>query len=253
MSTPTRPTARTTSLARLLLVMTAVLAPWHAAGESVSKPAPCVEDAMIVFDASGSMSGTDRFGIATMVTRIEKVRTALGQVLPEVQASRRIGLIAYGPGPYNKCDNIHLELEPDYDAGDRIMRAVAKLNPAGRTPLTAAVAEAVRVLAYREKPGIIVLVTDGEETCGRAPCALAETLRVQGKQLTVHVIGYRVKDYSWTGTQAYESKCLPEKTGGLYVSVQSTDDLIAAFRKMLGCPYLTELQGPRADQFAVTR
>ena len=43
---------------------------------------PCNEDAMIVFDASGSMAGTVGLGIATPVTRIDEVRTALGAVLP---------------------------------------------------------------------------------------------------------------------------------------------------------------------------
>lgn len=206
----------------------------------------CNEDAMIVFDASGSMSGTDRLGIGTMVTRIEKVRTALAQVLPEVARARRIGLITYGPGPYNQCDNIHLDVEPDFNAADRIMSVVKKLNPAGRTPLTTSVVKAAQVLRFKEKPAVIVLVTDGEETCGGAPCALARDLKEQGKQTTVHVIGYRVKDYSWTGAQAFESRCLPETTGGLYISVQTTDDLIAAFRRTLSCQYLTELRQPRS-------
>lgn len=35
---------------------------------ATSDNAACGEDAMIVFDASGSMSGTDRLGIATMTT-----------------------------------------------------------------------------------------------------------------------------------------------------------------------------------------
>lgn len=211
--------------------------------ERPEQPPGCSDDAMIVFDASGSMAGVDRLGISTMITRIEKVRTALGQVLPEVTPSRRIGLITYGPGPYNKCDNIHLDVEPQFNASEPIMDAVRKLNPAGRTPLTSSVTEAANVLRYKEKPAVIVLVTDGEETCNGDPCALAQTLHTQGKQTTVHVIGYRVRDYSWTGAQAYQSKCLPEKTGGLYVSVESTDDLIAAFRKTLGCPFLTDLGG----------
>ena len=225
------------------LVIAATASPLGAL-EPDTRPA-CNEDAMIVFDASGSMSGTERFGIGNMVTRIEKVRTALGQVLPEVAPTRRIGLITYGPGPYNKCDNIHLEAEPDFNAAERIMCAVNRLNPAGRTPLTASVSEAARVLRFKEKPAVIVLVTDGEETCGGAPCALAEDLKSQGKQTTVHVIGYRVKDYSWTGAQALQSKCLPDKTGGLYISVQSTEDLVTAFRRTLGCPYLTELRDRR--------
>lgn len=203
--------------------------------------AACQEDAMIVFDGSGSMSGTERLGISNFVTRIDKVRRAMRQVLPEVAPLRRIGLMTFGPGPYNKCDNIKLELEPDYDAADRIMRAVERLNPAGRTPLTAALKEAARVARYKEKPVVLVLVTDGEETCGGSPCGLADELKSSGKDTTVHVIGYRARDYSWTGQGALQSRCLPEKTGGLYISVESTDELIAALRKTLGCPYLTEV------------
>ena len=40
-------------------------------------PAPCREDAMIVFDASGSMAGNTSQGIATTVPRIDEVRSAL--------------------------------------------------------------------------------------------------------------------------------------------------------------------------------
>lgn len=229
--------------ARLIAIATTfalALAPVARAAEAPTDA--CDEEVMIVFDGSGSMSGTERLGIATFVTRIDKVRTALAQVLPEVAPSRRIGLITYGPGPYNKCDNIQLELEPRLDATDLIMEAVGKINPAGRTPLTAAVKDAAKVLRHTEKPSVIVLVTDGEETCGGSPCQLAEDLHSTGKQTTVHVIGYRVKDYSWTGASALQSKCLADKTGGHYISVESTDDLIAAFRKTLSCPFLTRLQ-----------
>uniref|UniRef100_UPI00356A4C35 hypothetical protein n=1 Tax=Methyloceanibacter sp. TaxID=1965321 RepID=UPI00356A4C35 len=40
----------------------------------------CTDDAMIVFDASGSMSGNVMLGMATAITRIDEVRSALGKV-----------------------------------------------------------------------------------------------------------------------------------------------------------------------------
>jgi Ca-activated chloride channel family protein len=204
-------------------------------------PGACTEDAMIVFDASGSMAGTEYLGIATFVTRIDKVRKALANVLPSVARYRKIGLITYGPGPYNKCDNIKLEAEPRLSAASRILAVVNALVPAGRTPLTAAVSKAADVLHFKEKPGTIVLVTDGEETCGGSPCSLADRLRSEGRKTTVHVISYRVKDYSWTGAQgALATKCLPERTGGLYIPAQTTDELTAALRKTLGCPLITQ-------------
>ena len=111
---------------------------------------------------------------------------------------RRVGLVTYGPGAYNQC-NVQLKFEPTPNAAERIMREVDALTPAGRTPLTSAVEEAADVLDYRNKPGVIVLLTDGEETCGRSPCDLGKQLHAAGAQLTVHVISYRTENYSWVG------------------------------------------------------
>lgn len=197
---------------------------------------------MLVFDASGSMSGTVGLGIATPVTRIDEVRSALEQVLPSITRFRRVGLVTYGPGPYQQC-NVHLDLEPTPNAASLIMRAVKALTPTGRTPLTSAVEQAADVLDFRHKPGLVVVLTDGEETCGGEPCELGKQLHAEADELTVHVIGYRPKGFSWTGEQSIlEAKCLAETNGGLYLTAESEDELIAALEKTLGCPMVT--QGP---------
>ncbi len=159
-----------------------------------AKPAPCIEDVMIVFDASGSMAGNVDSGIATSKPRIDKVRSALAKVLPSATRFRRVGLITYGPGPYNQC-NVKLNLKPTPDSAKRIMIAVNELIPAGKTPLTSAVEQAASVLDYRSKPGVIVVATDGEETCGRSPCELGKQLQATAAQVTVHVVGYRIEGF----------------------------------------------------------
>lgn len=210
------------------------------AGAAEPERPPCIEDAMLVFDASGSMSGTVGLGIATPVTRIDEVRSALGEVLPSITRFRRVGLVTYGPGPYQQC-NVHLDLEPTPNAASFIMRAVKALTPAGRTPLTSAVQEAADVLDFRQKPGLVVVVTDGEETCGGEPCELGKRLHAEADELTVHVIGYRPKGFSWTGEQSIgEAKCLAEKNGGLYITAETREELTAALEKTLGCPMVTQ-------------
>jgi Ca-activated chloride channel homolog len=207
---------------------------------------PCKDDAMIVFDASGSMAGNVDQGIATIRPRIDEVRAALSKVLPSATQFRRVGLITFGPGPYNQC-NVQLNFAPMPDAADRIMSAVNALTPAGKTPLTSAVEQAAEVLDYRNKPGVVVVVTDGEETCDRSPCELGEQLHAAALQLTVHVIGYRVENYSWTGEQSIdEAKCLAERNNGLYITAKSEEDLVGAFEKTLDCPMTSQ----RADQLA---
>jgi hypothetical protein len=99
------------------------------------KPGPCTEDAMIVFDASGSMSGNQTLGIPNSRARIDEVRAALAQVLPTATKHRRVGLVTYGPGPWNQC-NVKLDFKPTPDAANIIMSRVNALVPAGKTPLT---------------------------------------------------------------------------------------------------------------------
>jgi len=202
----------------------------------------CNEDAMLVFDASGSMAGNVNQGIATITPRIDVVRSALAKVLPAVTRFRKVGLITYGPGPYQQC-NVQLALKPTANSADAIMREVDALVPAGKTPLSTAVKQAAEVLDYRNKPGLIVVVTDGEETCGGSPCDLGKQLHDAALQLTVHIIGFRMKDFSWTGEQSIlDAKCLAESTGGLYISADAEEDLSKALEKTLGCPMLSRLE-----------
>jgi hypothetical protein len=102
----------------------------------------CNQDAMLVFDASGSMSG-DGWGYgsesANTVTRIQKVRAALAKVLPSITHYRRVGLITFGP---NQC-NVKLELKPTENSASRILSIVDDLIPAGQTPLSAAEGAAI--------------------------------------------------------------------------------------------------------------
>jgi Ca-activated chloride channel family protein len=211
-------------------------------------PSPCTEDAMIVFDASGSMSGNGwGYGSQTAgtVSRIDNVRATLAKILPNVTRIRRVGLITYGPGPWNQC-NVHLDLPPTENAARPIMAAVNALVPAGKTPLTEAVARAAEVLDVRAKPGIIVVLTDGEETCGGSPCALGKRLGAEAAQLTVHVIGLRVRGLTWMGEQSMlEAKCLAESNRGLYLPVETEDELRDALEKTLGCPMVTRAERGR--------
>ena len=202
---------------------------------------PCTEDAMIVFDASGSMAGNTVQGLFSDITRIDEVRKALAQVLPGVAKHRKIGLITYGPGPYEQC-NVTLDFRPMPNAAPQIMSVVNTINPAGKTPLVAGVMQAAEVLDYRSEQGVVVLLTDGEETCGGAPCELGKLLRAQSRRLTVHVIGYQLRAFRWTGAQSFlDVKCLAEETGGLYITAENRQDLVEAFEKTLGCPMMSDL------------
>ncbi|MEM7599414.1 MAG: VWA domain-containing protein, partial [Pseudomonadota bacterium] len=134
----------------------------------------CTRDAMLVFDGSASMA---ELGLQLdEPKRIDDARAALRDAMPQIAPIRRIGLITYGPGPENSCDGINLKFPPVADAADPVLEAISWLDPNGLTPLTEAVRKAADVLNYRNDPGIVVLVTEGNDTCGGAPCQLGAEL-----------------------------------------------------------------------------
>lgn len=198
---------------------------------------PCTEDAIIVFDASKSMAASA--GDNTGLRRIDAVRSALARVLPRVAPKRRLGLITYGPGSRPACANVALELRPAINASARIMARLDALRPDGRTPLTRAVQRAAETLGFRDNPVTIVLVTDGEETCGGAPCALAKRLRAEGARTTVHVISYHIA--SAVGSEGvFASRCLADETGGIYAATNTVDEVATALEAALACPLVSE-------------
>ncbi|MGY3438099.1 MULTISPECIES: vWA domain-containing protein [unclassified Marinovum] len=220
--------------------------------------ATCTEDAMLVFDASGSMAEMGYNGLD--VPRINDARRALHEALPQVTPVRRVGLVVYGParadaGETDSCSFVDLRLPPTPDAAARILFEIDSLTPDGNTALTRAVEFAAEALDYRTRPGTIVLVTDGKETCGGAPCQLASDLAANGANLTVHVIGFRVRGafFNWEGGDGNPevapvpavADCLAHRTGGLYAAAETTDELVTALRQTLGCTLFSGLPPAR--------
>src|SRR6056297_2916609 len=114
----------------------------------------CTRDAMVVFDGSGSMA---EMGFNLMdEPRIFDARRALRRVIPQVAPVRRLGLVTYGFGRRDGCASVVVRFPPEPDAADRMLSEIDRLQPAGETPLTDAVAAAAEVLDYKTRPGEIV-------------------------------------------------------------------------------------------------
>lgn len=228
------------------LLATVLAAP---AGGPARALGDCAADAMLVFDGSASMGelGFD----STAPTRIGDARIAMRRVMPRIAALRRIGLVIYGPGGRSSCSGIDLRFAPRADAAAAILAEIEALRPAGLTPIAASVRLAAEALG---RQGIVVLVTDGNETCGGRPCTLGHELAARAPGLTVHVIGFRVDHdpFAWDSPEAgvfsgaaSVAKCLSDATGGVYVTTETVDELAAALDATLGCPLIGLKGAPR--------
>jgi Ca-activated chloride channel family protein len=221
------------------LSMLVFLASFSSRAATDEQKPSCVDDAMLVFDASGSMAATDFPEGAP--SRMDRVRQALVKILPAASQMRRLGLMVYGPGPnFNTCNNVDLRLPPTSNAGKRIMHEVERLRPAGRTPLTSSVKQAAEILQHEHRPAVVVVLTDGQDTCGGDACRLARELKTLQPAVTVHVIGYRLRSASGAELPFVE-RCLADVTGGIYATAETTEQLAAALSETLGCPAVTSL------------
>lgn len=222
------------------------------AGGSPPAAAPgCAADAMLVFDGSASMAEVAHD--VTQAPRILEAREAVRRALPGIAAVRDVGLLTYGPGGSGSCSGIALRVPPGPDTAGAVISALEALEPGGLTPLAASVERAAEALDYRTRPGVVVLVTDGDETCGGRPCALGAHLAATGTDLQVHVIGFRIVDdiFRWNSPEAEGyggptvAKCLADATGGLYVSTRTVGELVRALERTLGCPVIGATDGHR--------
>lgn len=213
-------------LRSLLLAAGLAVVPLAALGDD-EPPANCIDDAMLVFDASGSMQRLAYSG----ETRLSLARAAAHEVVPEAASTRRMGLAVYGPGEAGRCGNVDVRLLPRADAGAGILAEIDALSTAGETPLTAAVEQAAGALPAGA--GTIVVLTDGDENCGGDPCATGRRYAAQSGAVTIHVVGFRV------GTAPrFRAACLAEETGGVFAMTDTLDELKAALRRVLTCPRL---------------
>jgi Ca-activated chloride channel family protein len=206
----------------------------------------CAADAMLVFDGSASMSEIG-FDVQD-ATRITEARAAVAEVMPRVERFRRIGLLTYGPGGADGCSGISLRFGPQDRAGARVIAELDALRPGGLTPLAVAVEQAAEALEYRARPAVIVLVTDGNETCGGTPCATSRRMTDQAADLIVHVIGFRASGdfFAWNNPEQTfgedtVAKCFADRTGGTFATAETVDELVEALNRTLGCPVIGAL------------
>ena len=189
----------------------------------------CQEEAMLVFDASGSMSiARDGF------PKIDIAREAAAEVLPDLTRSRATGLVTYGGEQGEGCTGVSLRFAPMADSADLIIGELTSIVPSGSTPLTEAVWLAALTLKNAGKPGTVVLVTDGRENCGYDPCAAGRHIAQTMKTIKVHVIGFYLHTIAESNVA-----CLASTTGGTYTSVNSLDELKRALKKTLACPRIS--------------
>ncbi|KCZ53569.1 hypothetical protein HY29_17010 [Hyphomonas beringensis] len=207
---------RTVLLAGLTLAGLAL--PLTAAAQET---APNDDPVVFVLDGSNSM-----WGQIDGEAKISLARGAFSDLLPRIDASRPVGLVAYGHRKRSDCSDIEVIAKPGTSNRDTVNDAVKGITPRGRTPITSALRKAAGLLPGDGR-GSIILVSDGIETCGGDPCALAAELKKQNIDFMAHVVGVDIRKSADKAALA----CIADLTGGTYTDVDSARDLGPALEK----------------------
>jgi hypothetical protein len=177
-------------------------------------------------DASGSMqvligSGRSRFTVAK-----EAIITLTSELSSDTEAT----LWVYGhrlnqTDPEASCQDIEQVIPLGRIDPAAYAEAVTPLNAIGYTPIATTLQMAADSLPT-DSPKLIVLMSDGEESCGGDPCAVAQTLEAGGFELVVNTIGFAAD----AETRA-QLQCIADVTGGTYYEAQNAGALIDSLRE----------------------
>ena len=102
-----------------------------------------------------------------------------------------------------------------------------------RTPIGASLEQVANDLAGVEGPKIVVLVTDGEETCDGNPAAAIESLTAQGIDVQVNIVGFALDDDAVRAQFAEWA----DLGNGTYFDATNAEELDDAIAKSVQAPF----------------
>jgi len=176
----------------------------------------------IVLDASGSMNGRLEGG----QTKIDAAKAAVRQWLETIPVELPIAFRSYGhQSPREKHDCQDTELLVGFEGVDErknlILESSREIRAQGYTPITFVLEQAAHDFSGGgEGESVIVLVSDGKETCDGDACATAKALAEANASLVVHTVGFGVDD----ATQS-QLECIARVTGGSFFAAGDVESL----------------------------
>lgn len=143
----------------------------------------------IVLDTSGSMLQRIRG-----VQRIEIARRAMREMAKGLPEQLGVSLFTFGETE-NSCSVVR-KLSEHNSSRAKFLQAINSTKAVNnvKTPLAEALLALEDRLADRKGGETVVLLTDGEETCGGDPAAAIARLRSRGVAVQVEIVGFAIDD-----------------------------------------------------------
>jgi len=181
---------------------------------------------VFILDASNSMNKPFDSG-----TRLDAAKAALIDLLDVRPKLDRAGVYVFGhriakddsEASCQDIESLFPLLPPDAANNPDVIAAINGIEAKGMTPIADALIAASNELAVYGGEGVIVLITDGEETCGGDPKVIAQMLKTLSPPIVLHIVGLDIAPD--VRDQLTEVAGI---TGGRYYGVGSASELLSA-------------------------
>jgi len=205
---------------------------------------------LFVIDQSGSMAKKLAGAEGRTLVKMKAAQDAIVGVIARVPVGQQLGIRAYGanaPRRARDCEDTHLawKVEPlSEETRQMLSILVGAMRPRGMTPIAYALERGVEDLGG---DGVMIVVSDGEETCGRDPCATAAKLASRYPRLQIHTVGFDIAENAAAREQML---CVAASGGGRYLAA---DDEIQLADALIETPRATVLIWDRDQQHVVAK
>lgn len=184
---------------------------------------------LIILDASSSMEESVGGSV-----KMDVAKEAINSFVDQVPEDINVGFMVYGhkgsagvEGKAESCEDPEILVPIQKVNKSLIKQKVDSFDPTGWTPIAGSLNLAKTAFKDMvDEDNKIILVSDGEETCGGDPCSIAQTMKQSGIAVTVDVVGFAVN--SATGEQL---ECVARVTDGAYYHAQTSQALLDYFSK----------------------
>lgn len=199
--------------------------------ETVSESTPLTQTLNLefIFDASGSMS--ELIESEQKIIAARRTIDSLVQSLPTDDVNLNVGFRVFGhegdnteSGRAISCASTELIVPIDGVDIDALIDSAGAYVPTGWTPISLALTDALDDFSMGESVrNVIILLSDGEETCDGDPIATAEMLANSDAAITIHVVGLGVTDNT-----ANQLSSIASSSNGAYLNVADGQSLTGA-------------------------
>jgi len=204
-------------------------------GESIAGVSAPSQIALIL-DASGSMRGRTDTGAVKMDVAKDVMRLVIAGLPDATQVGLRVYGHRYNRNPKSRsCTDSELVVPFGELDRARLVAAVEAIQPKGQTPIGLSLAQLPA--DFGDSPGqkVVILVTDGIETCDPGPGTanyppdVVSRLIAAGIEVKVNVIGF---DIGESETRAFLTQ-IASRSGGQYFDAANADELQAALQEAI--------------------